>query len=282
VLLHGGACTAADWDAVAAFLVPKHRVVAFDFRSHGRSTDTGDEWSMDDAVADTEAVIASLGLGNPLVAGHSLGGAVASVYGAAHPEAPGVVIVDGSGHALPSEWPGADPDEARAAFRKALAAQTAGEPPPEEALDADALAKRIANARTFATTANFDPDVVAAGVERAMVLGGDGLFRNNPSPRATLAMLRAVGSVETFDVMRAARCRVLYVRAIGEQLARADDEQERGHLMEPFRLGVARELESIAAEHPNFSHSTIESGHMIPLERPAELAETLLAFFAAR
>ncbi|GCE29645.1 hypothetical protein KDA_51290 [Dictyobacter alpinus] len=43
---------------------------------------------------DLEAVIAHVGLDNPFVIGHSLGGLVATLYGARHPDCRGVVNLE--------------------------------------------------------------------------------------------------------------------------------------------------------------------------------------------
>jgi pimeloyl-ACP methyl ester carboxylesterase len=94
VLLHGGGRTMDDWRAV----VPKlseagPRVVTADLRGHGRSGPG--LWSWEAAIDDLTAVIAQTGLENPAIVGHSLGGLVAAVWAARHPECPLAVNLDG-------------------------------------------------------------------------------------------------------------------------------------------------------------------------------------------
>ncbi len=77
LLLHGGAAHAHWWDMVAPMLAPYGRVLALDFRGHGRS-----QWANPPHygpaayVLETRAFIEQLGTRVVLV-GHSMGGAVA-------------------------------------------------------------------------------------------------------------------------------------------------------------------------------------------------------------
>lgn len=86
VLLHGGSANAHWWDSVAPHLAAYGRVVALDFRGHGRS-----EWSRPPHYGpqaylhDTCALIESLGVRVVLV-GHSMGGAVAQWVAVTRPE----------------------------------------------------------------------------------------------------------------------------------------------------------------------------------------------------
>ncbi len=82
VLLHGGTRNLGDWATIAPDLAPFHRVVALDFRSHGASTPCGAWWSVADAVADVQAVVAALDLDTPWLVGHSIGGIIATQYAA--------------------------------------------------------------------------------------------------------------------------------------------------------------------------------------------------------
>ncbi|HKA11149.1 MAG TPA: alpha/beta fold hydrolase [Candidatus Dormibacteraeota bacterium] len=94
-LLHGLSSNARVWERTAR-LLPARRIVALDQRSHGLSDRPATGYALDDVVADAAHVIRELGLGRPLVAGHSWGAAVALSLTAAHPElASGLVNVDG-------------------------------------------------------------------------------------------------------------------------------------------------------------------------------------------
>src|SRR5262249_28322760 len=94
-LLHGLSSNARVWERMARLLGPR-RIVALDQRSHGLSDRPVSGYTLDEVVADAAHVIRELGLGRPLVVGHSWGGAVALALAAAHPGlASGLVNVDG-------------------------------------------------------------------------------------------------------------------------------------------------------------------------------------------
>lgn len=75
VLLHGGHQSAHSWDLVSLHLAQNHRVLALDQRGHGDSEWPRDAEYTNDAMArDAEAFIDALGLRQPIVIGHSMGG----------------------------------------------------------------------------------------------------------------------------------------------------------------------------------------------------------------
>lgn len=75
VLLHGGHQSAHSWDLVSLHLAQRYRVLALDQRGHGDS-----EWARDvvysnnEMSLDAEAFIAAMGLHEPILMGHSMGG----------------------------------------------------------------------------------------------------------------------------------------------------------------------------------------------------------------
>ncbi len=95
LLLHGGAAHVHWWDYVAPELTAHGRVLALDFRGHGRS-----EWSRDgdygppSYVRDVLGIVDHLGTKVVLV-GHSMGGAVAQWCALAFPEKlAGLILID--------------------------------------------------------------------------------------------------------------------------------------------------------------------------------------------
>ncbi|CAM3947337.1 alpha/beta fold hydrolase [Kibdelosporangium persicum] len=90
LLLHGAGAQPSVWDEFIP-LMPGFRCVAPDLT--GLTT-----W---EAMLDH---LEGLGLDNPAVVGHSLGGALGVKWAHRHPECPGVVNFDGHGH--PSTYPG--------------------------------------------------------------------------------------------------------------------------------------------------------------------------------
>ena len=82
VLIHGGNRTLLDWSPVRARL-DGMRLIAYDLRGHGESDVPADgDYSFAAHHADLEAVIDAVGLHRPYVVGHSIGGNVATYYGA--------------------------------------------------------------------------------------------------------------------------------------------------------------------------------------------------------
>lgn len=121
LLLPGGGRTSADWRLAAPLLEAAGlRTVAVDLPDLG-------SWSWAGAVDWVGDAIRQHRMKDPAVAGHSLGGIVAAVWAAGHPECPLAVNLDG--HTNPTgPFDGADPREAEATMRAFLAEQTAGDP----------------------------------------------------------------------------------------------------------------------------------------------------------
>lgn len=95
LLLHGLSSNARFWDRTAQRLAG-HRVVALDQRSHGASDRPQSGYSHDVLVADAVHAIRELGLGRPVVAGHSWGAAVALELAGTRPgDLAGLGIIDG-------------------------------------------------------------------------------------------------------------------------------------------------------------------------------------------
>ena len=97
VLVHGLASNLRLWDGVAERLYEDgHTVVAVDQRGHGRSDAPDAGYEIETAVADLLALIETLGLERPLLAGQSWGGSVVLELAWRHPTAVrGIACVDG-------------------------------------------------------------------------------------------------------------------------------------------------------------------------------------------
>jgi pimeloyl-ACP methyl ester carboxylesterase len=78
-------------------------VVAFDFRSHGRS-DPGYDFSAEALAGDVEAVADALGFQQFVLVGHSMGGAASIAFAGAHPDrVAGLVLVATPGKSSPEQ-----------------------------------------------------------------------------------------------------------------------------------------------------------------------------------
>ena len=96
VLVHGGTAHVHWWDAIAPLLLPYGRVVAFDFRGHGRS-----EWPRPAAygplahISDLREFIARHLQAPVVLVGHSMGGELSLRIVVRHPElVEGFVSID--------------------------------------------------------------------------------------------------------------------------------------------------------------------------------------------
>lgn len=88
VLVHGYIGSRDDWAKVAPKLAKQRRVITFDHRGHGDSTNVGDAaaYTFDNLVDDLETVIDTLGPAPVHLLGHSMGGVVAQRFALRHPE----------------------------------------------------------------------------------------------------------------------------------------------------------------------------------------------------
>ena len=103
LLLHGLSSNARVWERTVRHL-PGRRIVALDQLSHGASDRPATGHGLRLQVADAAHAVRELGLGRPLVAGHSWGAMVALGLAADHPDlAAGLVFVDGPASSF-SRW----------------------------------------------------------------------------------------------------------------------------------------------------------------------------------
>ncbi|WP_219507114.1 alpha/beta fold hydrolase [Nonomuraea ceibae] len=80
-LIHGWACDRRDFDAVIDHLPDDHRVLAIDLAEHGESRSAREVWTIEEFARDVAAVLEAESVDKVVVAGHSLGGAVAVEVG---------------------------------------------------------------------------------------------------------------------------------------------------------------------------------------------------------
>ncbi|WP_319583307.1 alpha/beta hydrolase [uncultured Pseudodesulfovibrio sp.] len=81
VFHHGWPLTADEWDSQMLYFLDKgFRVIAFDRRGDGRSTQVGDGINMDNYAADTAELVNTLDLRDTVQIGHSTGGGVVARY----------------------------------------------------------------------------------------------------------------------------------------------------------------------------------------------------------
>ncbi|MGA7806146.1 alpha/beta fold hydrolase [Bradyrhizobium sp.] len=85
VFHHGWPLSADDWDTQMLFFVQHgYRVIAYDRRGHGRSSQVSDGHDMDHYAADVAVLVDHLNLRDAVHIGHSAGGGVVARYVARH------------------------------------------------------------------------------------------------------------------------------------------------------------------------------------------------------
>src|SRR5215212_11867928 len=76
VLVHAGLLSSGSWAGLVPLLAESFRVITFDNRGHGRSTNPSGALSFEQLADDTAALIEVLGLERSVVGGWSDGGEV--------------------------------------------------------------------------------------------------------------------------------------------------------------------------------------------------------------
>jgi N-formylmaleamate deformylase len=95
VLLHGLMLNGACWTPLARALEKDYDVVMPDARGHGNSGAPDHGYRYDNLAADVMSLIDTLGLANPVVLGHSMGGMTAAVVASRNPKRlRGLVLAD--------------------------------------------------------------------------------------------------------------------------------------------------------------------------------------------
>ncbi len=84
VLIHGVGSTLANWQPIVNALKDEFECITYDLRGHGKSPRPQTPYSLEMMVADLEQLRDRLGLQDFHVAGHSLGGMIASAYALEH------------------------------------------------------------------------------------------------------------------------------------------------------------------------------------------------------
>jgi len=85
MLVHGVGANLRSWDAIAARLAPRFRVLRLDLRGHGRSSRI-ETCRLEDFLDDVSAVLDAQGIARTHLVGFSLGGMIAQAFVLAHPQ----------------------------------------------------------------------------------------------------------------------------------------------------------------------------------------------------
>lgn len=254
VLVHGWMCSAKFWRLQVHDLAKDHHVVAYDLRGHGESgTPKDGDWSLDRLADDLEAVlVAAVGDERPaLLAGHSLGAMTIAAWAGRYNDSVGprasaaALLNTGLGDLISESLLVKTPD-VMSSSRQMIGSAVLGVGVP--------LPPR--------------PDPVTHRAVRYIAL----------SPSAGPAAVR-------FSEQMVLSCHPRVRAGCGRELSRLDLLDRIEHLNVPT-LVIAGERDRLTppahahrlAEALPYSRGVLElegSGHMGPLERPAEISQAL-------
>jgi len=95
VLLHGWPQSADEFRGIIPIIAEEHVVYAPDLSGVGGTTAPDQNWDKASLAADIKGFVDQLGLENPLIVGHDIGGMVAYAYGRLYPdEVSGIAVLD--------------------------------------------------------------------------------------------------------------------------------------------------------------------------------------------
>ncbi|WP_285683035.1 alpha/beta hydrolase [Actinoplanes sp. NBRC 103695] len=209
VLLHGAGGNLAHMTTLARALRVRHRVITLDLRGHGRSGDG--PWSWDAALADVAAVVVQMELDRPAVVGHSLGGMIAALWGERHPEAPGVVSLDGNPPPTRTEHlPGMDLGKAAAELAELRALADRAAEGTGRVIPAEELPDLVERQQAAARDMGANEKVWIEGFRRNLVhSGGETSIR--PAAGTASELRTLIEDLDLGPVYRATRCPELVV-----------------------------------------------------------------------
>jgi pimeloyl-ACP methyl ester carboxylesterase len=101
VFVHGWCCDHTYFAPQFEHFRRKHRVVAADLRGHGQSDKPHQNYTMEAFVDDVAWMCDQLGIGKPVVIGHSMGGIVAFDLACRYPTLPSAIVMLDAAVVLP-------------------------------------------------------------------------------------------------------------------------------------------------------------------------------------
>jgi pimeloyl-ACP methyl ester carboxylesterase len=257
VLLHGFLDHGRSFDPVARHLARRFRVVAPDHRGHGESgrVGQGGYYHFPDYVLDLHRLLDHLGVGQVLLAGHSMGASIACYFTGAWPEKIlALALLDGIGP------PAVPIDRGPALMRRWVndlkLATERDEPLQAPMATLDEVARRIARTSPGASAERLLELARTASV----AVDGGYAFRFDPLHRTTAPMPFDVHRFRAF--LQAIRAPTLVIWGERSPMRPPDVEE---------RLTLIADLTRF--ELPGAAHN-------LHHERPTELAAVLDGFFA--
>lgn len=241
LLLHGVAHAGRQWDFFARAVDRRLRLIAPDARGHGDSAKPAAGYAPSDFVADHVAVLDALELERVIVVGHSMGGSHGVAFTLAHPERVFRLVVIDTGPSL--EPAGRERAQRLTATR-----------PERFATPAEA------EAYLRATSPGYRDEIYAHRVRWLLRAGPQGLVWR--ADAAALDRILGASRSDIWERLGEIAAPTLLVRGT------------RGYLPKDTALGMIARI-------PDARLVELEAGHNVHLDRPAELADAVVAFARA-
>ena len=256
VLLHGLASNCRIWDLTAPQLTSRFTVYALDQRGHGQTDGPDHGYDFPSVCGDLLAFTQALDLERPLLAGHSWGGNVVLQYAVDHPDATsGVVMVDG-GTIEVSSMPGMSWERAQVQMA----------PPDFSETTWDQLLERVKGGDLGAIWSPEVEDFFRANFR----IAPDGKISPHLSRENHMQCVRALWEHKPSQLFSRVKAPALVVPAW------RPPRHEREALFTESKVrmvGMAQDL--LERCTVAWMEDTI---HDIPLQRPQELAQAIIAF----
>jgi pimeloyl-ACP methyl ester carboxylesterase len=264
VLLHGYGRSLTDWDASAALLTARHRVLAVDLPGHGRSPRIS-PWTIPTVVRHLADTLDAQGVPEAVMVGHSLGGLVAVEYARANPDrarARAAVNLDGFW------WGRAYPGAERASEGLLAAAGTIAPPAYIE--------EQVVRHARFGIPA----DRAEAAARAAARPLPDGKWQTLPERAEALEILDELDRLGALGITRwlgGIDCPLLVVQA-GRRLSPAPGMEWFDEFSARFAREVSDELAALSRTRPTIRVNRIDATHPMILETPEAVASLVAGF----
>jgi pimeloyl-ACP methyl ester carboxylesterase len=251
LILHGANYyDSYDWIDIASELAEDRTVVAFDARGYGKSTwSPSQDYSLDAQLKDIQNLLDHLGWGKAIIVGHSRGGSFGLRLAAEHPDrVAGLVLVDYS----PGHQPGGT-------NRQPAVETVAGAP--LYATLADALGASSRDPRSLESPfkrARLEAIFAKRGNSWVNVARDPAYAVGRPADRP--GWTPTYGAQDLWDALAAASAPLLVIRA--KRSAVYDDQT----------------LARVCSLSADATVVEVDSGHDVPGEAPAEMADAISAF----
>jgi len=253
VLLHATGLLAALWAPVAARLAARFHVYALDFPGHGDSARPARTWRWEAFADDACTFIDALGLARPRVMGHSMGATVAALLAAHHPDVverlvlvePVVMAPEVIGREILQ--PGV-PTAAATRRRRAVWPDRAS---------------MVASYQGRGPFAHWEPALLDLYAAEGAADRADGQVELKCPPELEARMYYERSFLEIWPALRAVACPTLLVY---------------GTEPRPYPRAPAEQVQA-AIPGARIAH-VAGTGHFLPQEQPAALAELVEPFLA--